>query len=59
MPPLTGVAVNVTLVPEQIVPIGLAVIDTLTGNIGFTAIVMVFEVAGLPVEQAKEDVIMQ
>ena len=31
MPGLVGVAVNVTLVPEQIAPAGLAAIDTLTG----------------------------
>ena len=46
-PPLVGVAVKVTLVPAQT---GLAEepMDTLTGRIGFTAMVMILEVAGLP-----------
>jgi hypothetical protein len=43
------VAVNVTLVPEQIAPAGTAAILTLTGNETFTDIVKIFEVAGLPV----------
>ena len=45
MPPLVGVAVNVTLVPEQIV-VALAPILTLAGKFGFTVIVIVFDVAG-------------
>ena len=46
VPPLTGMAVKVTCVPEQT---GLAEGETatLTGRIGLTAIVMEFEVAGL------------
>ena len=51
-----GTAVNVTLVPEQIAPEGLADIETLTGNSGFTTMVMVFEVAGLPVGQVAFEV---
>ena len=34
VPPLTGTAVNVTLVPAQMAPAGLAEIVMLTGNIG-------------------------
>ena len=49
MPPLVGVAVNVTLVPAQIV-VALAPILTLAGKFGFTVIVMVFDVAGDPVK---------
>ena len=51
VPPFVGVAVNVTLVPEQIAPAGTADILTLTGNLGFTVIVIVFDVAGLPIGQ--------
>ena len=56
MPPLVGVAVNVTLVPKQIVPVGLDTIETLTGKFGFTVIVTVLDVAGLPVAQVALDV---
>jgi hypothetical protein len=38
---LTGVAVNVRLVPEQIAPAGLAAIETLAGNCGLTVTVIV------------------
>ena len=47
---MVGVAVNVTLVPAQIV-VAVAEILTLAGRFGFTVIVIVFEVAGLPVTQ--------
>ena len=50
MPPLVGVAVNVTLVPAQIV-VALAPILTLAGKFGFTVIVILFDVAGDPVKQ--------
>ena len=50
MPPFVGVAVNVTLVPEQIVPAGLAAILTLAVNVGLTVILMLFDVAGEPVK---------
>ena len=56
VPPLVGVAVNVTLVPEQIV-VALAPILTLAGKLGFTVIVMALLVAGLPVAQVAFDVI--
>jgi hypothetical protein len=40
VPPLVGVAVNVTLVPEQIV-VADAPILTLAGKLGFTVILFV------------------
>jgi hypothetical protein len=46
-----GVAVNVTLVPAQMVADGLAAMLTLTGSAAFTVIVMAFDVAGDPVKQ--------
>ena len=55
MPPLVGTAVNVTFVPAQIV-VKLAEITTLTGRLGFTVIVIVFDVAGLPVAQVALEV---
>ena len=58
LPPLVGVAVKVTLVPEHMV-VAVAAIDTLTGKLGFTVIVTVFEVAGLPVAQVAFEVITQ
>ena len=56
MPPLVGVAVNVTLVPAQIVPAGLAAMLTLTGKFGLTVMVMLLDVAGFPVAQVALDV---
>ena len=47
-PPLIGVAVNVTPSPGQIAPDGLATMVTFAVKIGFTDIVIVFEVSGLP-----------
>ena len=49
MPPFTDVAVNVTLVPAQIV-VALAEILTLAVNVGLTVIIMLFDVAGEPVK---------
>ena len=49
VPPFTDVAVNVTLVPEQIV-VALAEILTLAVNVGLTVILMLFDVAGEPVK---------
>ena len=51
-------AVNVTGIPAQT---GLfdAVIEMLTGRFGFTVIVIVFEVAGLPVGQIALEVKVQ
>jgi hypothetical protein len=52
---LTGVAVKVTLVPEHI---GFwdAATETLTGRLGFTVMLTVLEVAGLPDAQPSLDV---
>ena len=50
MPPLVGVAVNVTFVPVQIV-VADAETLTLTGKFGFTVIVIPALVAGFPVAQ--------
>ena len=58
MPPFVGVAVKVTLVPEQIAPEGFAAIITLAGKLE-TVIVIVFDVAGEPVAQAKLLIIIQ
>ena len=55
---MVGVAVNVTLVPEQIV-VADAEMLTLTGKLGFTVMVTVLEVAGLPVAQVALEVITQ
>ena len=52
---MVGVAVKVTLVPEQML-LEEAPIDTLTGSNGFTIILMVLEVAGLPVAQVISEV---
>ncbi len=58
VPPLVGVAVNVTDVPEHT---GFAdtVIEILTGRFGFTVILTVFEVAGFPVGQVAFEVRIQ
>jgi len=50
-PVLFAAAVKVTGVPEQIFPGGLAVMFTDGVRFGFTAIVMVFEVAEVEVRQ--------
>jgi hypothetical protein len=52
---LTGVAVNVT---GELVHSGLAeaTIETLTGKLALIDIVIMFEVAGFPVEQVILDV---
>ena len=52
-----GVAVNVTLVPAQITPEGLAVMSILAADLAFTVIVMELDVAGDPVTQGAFDVI--
>jgi hypothetical protein len=56
VPPFTGVAVKVTDVPAQT---GLAdgATVTLAGRIGFTVIVTAGDVAGLPLTQARFEVI--
>ena len=48
-------AVNVTLVPEQI-PLLFAAMETETGKLGFTVMVIWFEVAGFPEGQATFEV---
>jgi hypothetical protein len=50
--------VKVTLVPEQ-TGLADAAIETLTGKFGFTVIVTVFDVAGLPVGQVTLEVSTQ
>ena len=52
---MVGVAVNVTEVPAQ-TGFAEAAIDTLTGSRGFTVMVTVFDVAGLPVVQVAFEV---
>jgi hypothetical protein len=49
VPPFEGVAVNVTLVPLQIAPAGLATILTLAAPPAFTVMVIALDVAGDPV----------
>jgi hypothetical protein len=51
-----GVAVKVTEVPAQ-TGFALAVIETLAVTVGVTVMVMVLDVAGLPVTQPRFDVI--
>ena len=55
---MVGVAVKVTEVPAQ-TGLAEAAIDTFTGSKGFTVMVTVFEVAGLPVGQIALDVSKQ
>ena len=55
---MVGVAVKVTEVPEQ-TGLAEAAIEMLTGRFGFTVIVTVLEVAGLPVAQVAFEVKMQ
>ena len=57
MPPLVGVAVHITFVPAHIAPEGTAAMLTLAGKLGFTVIVIAFDVAGDPVEHKIEEVI--
>jgi hypothetical protein len=56
VPPFTALALNCTLVPAQILPLGVALMLIETGKAGFTLRVTVLDVAGLPVAQAKEEV---
>ena len=59
MPPFVGVAVNVTLVPIQIVLPGDATILTDGVTVGFTVIVIALEVTGFGLAHATDDVITQ
>ena len=56
---MVGVAVNVTLVPEQIVVPGPATILTDGATAGVTVIVSSLEVAVVGLAQASDDVITQ
>ena len=55
---MVGVAVNVTMSPTQTTIPGLAAILTEAGTTAATVIVIVFDVAGDPETQGKEDVII-
>ena len=55
VPPFEGVAVQVTEVPAQ-TGFAEAAIETLTGRIGFTVMVTVFDVAGFPDGQVAFEV---
>ena len=55
VPPFTAAAVNVTDVPWQTMPVGVLT-DTETGRWGLTVIPRVFDMAGLPLAQAKLEV---
>ena len=57
MPPFVGVAVNVTLVPAQIVLPGLAAMLTDGATVDVTTIVIPVDVAVVGLAQASEDVI--
>jgi hypothetical protein len=57
VPPFVGVAVNVTLVPEQTL-LELAAIETLAGAAAFTVVVISLELAGLPVTHGRLEVIL-
>ena len=47
---------KVTLVPAHIAPEGAAAMLTLTGRLGLTVMVIVFDVAGFPVGQVALEV---
>ena len=55
---LDAVAVNVTVVPAQIAPDGEATMLTAGVTLGFTVIVMVFELAVLLVRQLPPVIVM-
>ena len=57
VPPLMEFAEKVMGVPAQMAPDGDAEIFTLAGNKGFTVIVIILDVAGLPVAQVAVDII--
>ena len=58
VPPLVGVAVKMTEVPEH-TGFALADMDKLTGSNGLTVMETVFDVAGLPVVQVALEVSTQ
>jgi hypothetical protein len=55
-PPFEGVAVNITVEPAQIEPIGAAAMVTLGVTEGVTDITIGFDIAGLPVTHGSSDV---
>ena len=57
VPPLTGTAVKVTTEEAQ-TGLADAPAETLTGRFGFTVMVTIFEVAGLPDLQVRLDVMI-
>ena len=57
VPPFTGLAVKVTVVPRQIL-FWLAAIETLAGTGALTTIVTIFEIAGLPEMHARFEVMI-
>jgi len=59
VPPLVGVAVNVTLVSEHIAPDGTAAMLTLGVRFAFTVMFILLEVAVTGIEQAALEVITQ
>ena len=59
IPPFVGLAVNVTLVPAHIAPVGTAAMLTLAGKFVLTVIIIALDVAGEPVTQVAFDVITQ
>ena len=59
VPPLTGVAVNVTFVPAQMVLPGEATIETDGVTLALTVIVIAFEVTGFGFAQVMDEVITQ
>lgn len=56
VPPFVGVAVKVTDVDEQTAPDGDATIFTLAGRRSLILIVIIFDVAGLPLTQFAVEV---
>jgi hypothetical protein len=56
VPPFVGVAVKVTDVPAH-TGFALAAIDTLAATVGVTVMVIVFDVAGLPLTHPRFEVI--
>jgi len=59
VPPLVGVAVKVTAVPEHMEAPGLAPMLTLAGDNDVTLMVTELDVAGEPETQSRLDVIVQ
>ena len=59
VPPFVGIAVNVTLVPAHTVVAGLAEIPIVAVTFGLTVIVILFDVAGLPITHVALLVISQ